>query len=58
MCEPLKICYLNDLKKCCKKVCGYNINLKRINDIVKGENVILLNKITKLVPINILIFFF
>ena len=32
--------------------------LKELMTLLRGENVILLNKITKLVPINILIFFF
>ena len=37
----------------------YNITLKRIDDIVKkGQNVILFKKLLKLVPINILNFFF
>ena len=31
--------------------------LKELMTLLRGENVILLNKITKLVPINILIFF-
>ena len=39
---------LNGLYKCCRKVCTCNISLKIINDIVKGQNVILLNKITKI----------
>ena len=40
-------------------MCDYNITLKRIDDIVKrGQNVILFKKLLKLVPINILIFFF
>ena len=38
-------------------MCDYNITFKRIDNVVKeGQNIILLNKIAKLVPINILIF--
>ena len=40
--------YLKSLQKYCRKICDYNINLKRINDIIKGQSVILLNKITKI----------
>ena len=39
---------LNGLYKCCRKVCTCNISLKIINDIVKGQNVILLNKVAKI----------
>ena len=39
---------LNGLYKCCRKVCACNISLKIINDIVKGQNVILLNKVAKI----------
>ena len=34
-----KICYLNSLQKCYKKLCGYNVTLKRIDSIVKKGKV-------------------
>ena len=45
--KSIKICYLNSLYKHCKNVCDYNITFKRIDDIIKGQSVILLNKIAK-----------
>ena len=39
---------LNSSYKCYRKVCACNISLKRINDIVKGQNVILLNNVAKI----------
>ena len=35
MYELIRIYYLNILWKCCKKVCNYNITLKRIDTIIK-----------------------
>ena len=37
--KPIRICYFNSLYKRCKNVCGYNIILKRIDDIIKGGKV-------------------
>ena len=34
--KPIRICYFNNLYKCCKNICGYNITLKRIDGIIKG----------------------
>ena len=42
ICKLIRICYQNGLWKYYKKVCEYNTTLKRIDDIVKRkENVIL-----------------
>ena len=45
-------------KNIVKKFVAITLILKELMTLLRGENVILLNKITKLVPINILIFFF
>ena len=37
--EPIRICYLNSLYKRSKNVCGYNITLKKIDDIIKKGKV-------------------
>ena len=38
-CEPIRICYLNILYKCYRKICDYNNTFKRINDIFNGTKV-------------------
>ena len=38
-CELIRICYLNILYKCYRKICDYNNTFKRINDIFKRTKV-------------------
>ena len=42
ICKPIRICYQTICKNVIKKICEYSITLKRINDILKGkQNVVL-----------------